>query len=163
MDSNHRFPVIFKHKDGARRRRVSSSQPVTGCTGRKGDANSAPPLESIPPLKLLRMSGFDRQRTGVAALPPMTSGLASRWAESRAPGTPSSARRIPLRRHGRPKRQARRHTGQPRSTYIASSHPPFCACRLALRLFDAPNSLTNNVLQQELTGTKIDHFPVNVR
>jgi hypothetical protein len=25
-------------------KRVSSSQPVTGCTGRKGDANSAPPL-----------------------------------------------------------------------------------------------------------------------
>jgi hypothetical protein len=46
MDSNHRFPVRFKHKDGARRRgsAVSSSQPVTGCTGRKRDANSAPPV-----------------------------------------------------------------------------------------------------------------------
>jgi hypothetical protein len=80
MDSNHRFPVRIKHKDGARRRgsAVSSSQPVTGCTGRKRDANSAPPLESIPPLKLLRTSGFDRQRTGVAAA--ISSGF---WVEVR--------------------------------------------------------------------------------
>ena len=51
MDSNRRFPVRIKHKDGAPAagKRVSSSRLATGCIGRKGNSNSAPPLESIPP------------------------------------------------------------------------------------------------------------------
>ena len=79
MDSNHRFPVRIKHKDRARRR-GSGIQLRAGnrMHWQKGDANSAPPLESIPPLKLLRTFGFDRQRTGVAAA--ISSGF---WVEVR--------------------------------------------------------------------------------
>jgi hypothetical protein len=65
MDSNHRFPVRIKHKDGTRRRR--SAYPAHSrhrMHWQKGDSNSAPPLESIPALNCFGTSGFDRAANG---------------------------------------------------------------------------------------------------